>query len=87
MYSYSGAYLWNSLPEDVRTANSLDDFKRKIHLVCWSLSTAFTRQIYVKQTVDLFNQVSDLHLQWQLNQSIDQSEVGLKQLEYKTPKT
>ena len=27
----------------------------------------------------LFNQVSDLQLQWQLNQSIAQSEVGLKQ--------
>ena len=27
----------------------------------------------------LFNQVSDLKLQWQLNQSIAQSKVGLKQ--------
>jgi len=29
--SYSGALLWNNLPEEVRTANSLDLFKRSIH--------------------------------------------------------
>ena len=30
-FTYSGALLWNNLPEEVRTANSLDVFKRSIH--------------------------------------------------------
>ena len=30
-FSYSGALLLNNLPEEVRTANSLDIFKRRIH--------------------------------------------------------
>ena len=29
-FSYSGALLWNNLPEEVRTANSLDVFKVSI---------------------------------------------------------
>ena len=29
-FSYSGAFLWNNLPEEVRTANSLDVFKRSV---------------------------------------------------------
>ena len=29
-FSYSGASLWNDLPEDVRTAKSLRNFKRRI---------------------------------------------------------
>ena len=28
-FSYSGANLWNSLPHDLRSADSLHDFKRK----------------------------------------------------------
>ena len=30
-FSYSGAYLWNNLPEDVRTANSPHELKRTFH--------------------------------------------------------
>ena len=30
-FSYSGALLWNNLPEEVHTANSLDVFKRSVH--------------------------------------------------------
>ena len=29
-FNYSGASLWNDLPEDVRTAKSLRNFKRRI---------------------------------------------------------
>jgi len=29
-FSYSGAVLWNSLPYDLRPANSLDDFFYKL---------------------------------------------------------
>lgn len=65
-------------------AQRILDFKRKMHSVCWSV---LSHGKYVKKIIDLFNQVSDLHLQWQLNQSINQCEVGLKQREYKTPET
>ena len=30
-FSYSAALLWNNLPEEARTANSLDVFKRSVH--------------------------------------------------------
>ena len=30
-FSYSGAFLWNNLPEDIRTSNSLGFFKRSSH--------------------------------------------------------
>jgi len=30
-FRYRAAVLWNNLPEEVRTANSLDLFKRSIH--------------------------------------------------------
>ena len=30
-FSYSGALLWNNLPEEIRTANTSDVFKRSIH--------------------------------------------------------
>ena len=30
-FSYSGAILWNYLPKDIRTSNSLDVFKRSSH--------------------------------------------------------
>ena len=29
-FSYSGASLWNDLPEDIRTTTSLSNFKRRI---------------------------------------------------------
>ena len=29
-FSYSGASLWNDLPEDIRTTKSLRNFKRRI---------------------------------------------------------
>ena len=31
-FSYSGAILWNNLPEDIRTSNSLGFFKRSSHI-------------------------------------------------------
>jgi len=30
-FSYSGASLWNDLPEDIRTTKSLRNFKRRIN--------------------------------------------------------
>ena len=30
-YGYSGAFLWNSVPEEIRTSNSLGLFKRSSH--------------------------------------------------------
>ena len=30
-FSYSGALLWNNLPEEIRTSNSLGFFKRSSH--------------------------------------------------------
>jgi len=29
-FSVAAAELWNNLPEDIKSANSIDDFKRKL---------------------------------------------------------
>ena len=42
-FSYSGAVLWNNLPEEIRSSNSLGLFKRSSHR--WFLISTPTRQI------------------------------------------
>ena len=38
-FSYNGALLWNNLPEEIRTSNSIGLFKRSSHrfMVFWSV--------------------------------------------------
>ena len=54
---------------------------RPISLTCTLVKVmeGFTCRRLIPLLFIFFNQVSDLQLQWQLNQSITQSEVGLKQ--------
>ena len=50
---YSGASLWNDLPEDIRTAKSLRNLKRRIDK--WlSLSDSVPHGKYVNQLIENF---------------------------------
>ena len=56
-FSYSGALLWNNLPEEIRTSNSLGLFKRSSHR--WfsdpGNEVVLPHDKYVKQFLRIFN--------------------------------
>ena len=35
-FSFAAPELWNNLPEDIKSANSIDDFKRKLEILLFT---------------------------------------------------